>query len=153
MRSEDSDSIAGPPRQARLEDLAGFTGCVRSAYAADAARLPDLPDMTDGLEACIRRGEVWVLAEGTDIQAGVILKQGEGILQIVNLAVAEQCQGQGLGAALLGFARDRCLACGLGELRLTTHAAMTRTRAFYERHGWLTAGTEGAKVFLRRPAP
>lgn len=81
-------------------------------------------------------------------EAGALLALIEMIphpdhLLIENIAVRPDCQGRGLGDALLRHAEATARAMGLGEVRLYTNGAFAANIAFYAKRGYA--------VFLREP--
>lgn len=54
--------------------------------------------------------------------------------------VAEQMQGKGLGAQLIGRAIDFCDQRGYERIWLTTFAGLDAARSLYERHGFVLSG-------------
>lgn len=82
-------------------------------------------------------------------EAGELLALIETIVEadhllIENLAVRPDCQGRGLGGALLRHAETLARALGFQELRLYTNAAFAGNVAFYARRGYLE--TERAAI-------
>lgn len=57
--------------------------------------------------------------------------------QIEAVRVAEDCRGQGIGAALLDDAETRARAEGAGLLQFTSNRARDRAHDFYERAGFV----------------
>ena len=82
------------------------------------------------------RGTMFVLEEDGTVKAEcVVTDEGEGILEIKNIAVAPECQGKGYGKALIGFieeeykGRYKTLQVGTGDSPLTV--------PFYEKCGFV----------------
>ncbi len=95
--------------------------------------------MADEQESMIDRylesGEMYVLEDG-DVKAEcVVTDEGDGVLEIKNIAVAPGCRGKGFGKALIGYLdrryRDthRVLQVGTGDSPLTV--------PFYEKCGFV----------------
>jgi len=60
---------------------------------------------------------------------------------VEDVVVAPDCQGQGLGKAMMQFALDRCRSKGCYKLMLASSAKRERAHTFYEslgfeRHGF-----------------
>lgn len=72
--------------------------------------------------------EVWLAVRAGEILG--LLALGDGAID--QLYVDPPHQGQGVGTALLDFAKHRCPA----GLSLFTHQRNERARAFYERRGF-----------------
>jgi len=88
-----------------------------------------------------------VAAQGPDIRGvGSIGSNGE----LGWLYVSPGCQGQGIGAALLAALESRARDWGLSEISLISSIA---ARAFYERHGYRSAGPArpGRGVLIDHP--
>ncbi|WP_370682311.1 N-acetyltransferase family protein [Comamonas sp. GB3 AK4-5] len=64
----------------------------------------------------------------------------EGRLYVQNIAMAEQAQGQGIGARLLQRLQFKAAGRGL-PLQLGVFRSNTRAQRFYERLGFLQTGT------------
>ena len=62
----------------------------------------------------------------------------EGIVE--NVVVAEGRRGQGLGAAMMRFAMDRCAEAGCYKLALSSNARREDAHRFYERLGFVRHG-------------
>ncbi len=140
-------------REAAADDADEAQAVIAAAYAPWRARLPDLPDVTDGVAGDIARGPAWV-AEAEGRIAGVLLAGRDGtVLHVANIAVRPGMGGQGIGAALMREAETWAARAGCTLLRLATHAAMTRNVGFYERLGWQVTARDGNKVLMARHLP
>jgi ribosomal protein S18 acetylase RimI-like enzyme len=78
-------------------------------------------------DVVMRRNEVWLAVEGTEIVGLLALDRGH----IDQLHVEPSRQGRGIGTALLDHAKERAP----GGLTLFTHQRNLRARTFYERRG------------------
>ena len=74
---------------------------------------------------------------GTLNGVGMMGRNGEILL----CYVLPEAQGQGFGNAILGALEQEAAAWGLQKLRL---ASTTQARAFYEKHGYVSAGDHRA---------
>lgn len=137
-------------RRAEPGDAAGLAVCMEAAYAAYAARLDDLPAVSEGLEADIATNWVWVGERDGDIVGGAVLVVADGYGVLANVAVAPAAQGSGLGRALIERVEIEACKLGLAVLRLSTHVAMPENVRLYERLGWQETGRAGAKVMMER---
>lgn len=63
-------------------------------------------------------------------------------MQVHYLAVAEDCQGQGFGTALINAVKDLARSSDVGEIRLRVWPFNERAISFYERHGFNTTRFE-----------
>jgi N-acetylglutamate synthase-like GNAT family acetyltransferase len=137
-------------RRAEQSDAAGLATCIDAAYAPDAARLPDLPDVSADIAEEIAQHQVWVAEiDGTIIGGLVIVPQPDFML-LANVAVHPRHAGAGLGRALLELAETESLDQGYRELRLTTHVGMPDNVRLYEHLGWREIQREGNKVAMKK---
>lgn len=67
--------------------------------------------------------------------------------QVEGVRVDKDCRGQGIGEALMGFAKDRARARNCGLVQLTTDTARPDAKRFYERLGY-EASHVGMKLDL-----
>ena len=137
-------------RRAEFSDADGLARCIEAAYAVYAARIDDLPPVSEGCAEEIAAHLVWVAESGGTIVAGLVLVPGDGFMLLANVAVHPDQRGTGLGRRLLELAESEAAARGYAELRLTTHAAMPETIGLYARNGWEETGREGNKVMMRK---
>ena len=145
------------PRLAGPDDVPAIGTLVAAAYGHYVERIgmPPLP-MVDDYAARVAAGQAWVVdAPAGGMTALVVLVAHDDHLEVDNVAVAPSAQGQGVGTALLAFARERAVAAGLPELRLMTHELMTENQAIYEHLGWSRTGRvdrKGRRAFGYRLA-
>ena len=77
------------------------------------------------IDRYLDRGTMFVLTDGTVVGECVVTDEGEGILEIKNLAVLPDCQRKGHGKALIDYVADRyrgqysILQGGTGDSLLT----------------------------------
>ena len=57
-------------------------------------------------------------------------------LEVVNLAVDPDCQGQGLGSNLLVFAEDLARRQGLSWIKVSSSLIRTQAHRFYQKAGY-----------------
>lgn len=87
------------------------------------------------IERYLERGIMYVLDDGIVKAECVVTDEGGGILEIKNLAVLPEYQGQGFGRALIEFVDEKYAECydilqvGTGESPLTV--------PFYEKCGFV----------------
>ena len=139
-------------RRAVPGDTAALTACFARAYAPHAD-LPDLPPVTRGLGDDIANHYVWVATQGDEILGGAVLVIGPGQARLSNIAVDPDSAGGGIGRALMVLVESESRAWGATKVELTTHAAMTGARRFYDGLGWRETGRSGNRVFLEKPLP
>ena len=94
-------------RAATRVDVPAIAEIVEQAYRHYIARIgkPSGP-MLDDYAARVSEGVVWVLEEGTEIAAIIVLLPAPNYLLLDNIAVSPTRQGLGLGRRLLAFAED-----------------------------------------------
>ncbi|QGG56862.1 GNAT family N-acetyltransferase [Paenibacillus sp. B01] len=90
------------------------------------------------------RGECWLLADGDEspIGAYVLLPTRPATLELVNVAVAEERQGQGLGKRLVLHAVERARELGAATLEVGTGNSSIGQLALYQRCGFRIAGVD-----------
>ncbi|MEX0368067.1 MAG: GNAT family N-acetyltransferase [Ruegeria sp.] len=137
-------------REARQADAGAITTCIAAAYAEARESIPDLPDVTAGIEEEIEVSQV-VLAETGRGLAGVIVFARRGdAMKIVNLAVSPDAQGQGIAGRLMAWAEEEARASGCTRMELRTHRLMEGTRAMYTHLGWRETETSGNTVSMMK---
>ena len=107
--------------------------------ATDKKRYLPLLLLADEQESMIDRyldrGTMFVLIDGTVVGECVVTDEGDGILEIKNLAVSPDCQRKGYGKALIRYLAERfrgqynILQVGTGDSPLTV--------PFYEACGFV----------------
>ena len=91
-------------------------------------------EQEDMIARYLDRGTMFVLTDGTVVGECVVTDEGEGILEIKNLAVLPDCQRKGYGKALVNYVAARyqgqysILQVGTGDSPLTV--------PFYEKCGF-----------------
>ena len=130
--------------------IAALTSAVYAKWVPVIGRLP-LPMQVDYAEAVLHHAFTLVERDGALI--GLIETEDcVDHLYIVNVAVAETSQGQGLGRRLVAHAET--LARGLGEVRLMTNALYEANIRLYEFLGYAIYAREpflnGARVMMRK---
>jgi ribosomal protein S18 acetylase RimI-like enzyme len=97
---------------------------------------------------------VWVLEQGPEIDAIIVLLPAPNYLLLDNIAVSPTRQGLGLGRRLLAFAEDEALRRGYREIRLYTHQTMVENQRLYPSIGYEETGRGGEggydRVFMRK---
>ena len=119
MEPAELTAVVGVWRRAREQALPGLEA--RRAHS-------EQDDRRFFRERVAREHEVFV-ALRAGVPVGLLAQDGERVGQ---LHVDPSAQQQGVGTALLDLAKGRSPA----GLRLFTHQANTRARAFYERRGF-----------------
>ena len=103
-------------------------------------------EQEDMVDRYLERGTMYVLEDGGAVRAEcVVTDEGDGVLELKNLAVAPAVQGRGYGRRLVEFLAEtyagtfRTMQVGTGD--------SPATRPFYERCGF-TRGTVVPNFFL-----
>src|SRR5260370_29559481 len=141
-------------RPATAADVPAIAEIVDQAYRHYIARIGKPPGpMLDDYAARILEGAVWVVEEGAEIVAIIVLLPAPNYLLLDNIAVSPTRQGLGLGRELLAFAEAEALRRGYREIRLYTHQTMVENQRLYASIGYEDTGrgTEAGynRVFLR----
>jgi len=140
MKPDDSQ-----PRRVTTES--GFNLTLRPLAADDIvavmaleARVQSHPWERSHYDDCLRgRPSCWLAERDGQLVGFVVLSWGGGDAELLNLAVAPECQGRGLGQVLLGLAlrQARSVASMLFlEVRVSNHRAI----AFYQKAGFFEVG-------------
>ena len=137
-------------RNADPADVSRVRGVIRLAYASWADRLPDLPDVSGGVEDEIAAGRVWVATEGRGIVGCLIGGVDDGVWHVANVAVAPDQAGKGCGSALMQHAVELARRAGVGQMALATHVDMARNVVMYERLGWEVSNRDGNRIMMHR---
>ena len=137
-------------RRAEATDAATLAACIDAAYAAHAARIADMPAVSEGIAADIEDNYVWVAEQGGRIVGGIILvvRDDHGVL--ANVAVAPDARGTGLGRRLIDRVETAARGLGLAKLRLSTHPALHENVRLYERLGWRETARSDSKVTMEK---
>jgi len=144
-----------PIRRARAADVPAIRRCVRDAYAVYLDRLDRPPaPLGHDVAAQVAAGRVFV-ERGAALRGVLVVVPAPDHLEIENLAVRPEHQGQGVGRRLLAFAERRARTLGLSEVRLYTHEKMVENQRYYAARGYreLRRGIEDgyARVFYAKP--
>ena len=140
-------------RPAREADAGELAACIDAAYAPYAARIFDLPAVSEGCAQDIRDNQVWVAVLGDEIIAGLVLVAGDGFLKLANLAVHPDHCGKGLGRELIRLSEGEAKKQGYGEMRLNTHVDMPENVRLYQHLGWVVMSRCGNTVSMRKCLP
>lgn len=128
-------------RKALAGDLQAVVSLTEAAYAPYTALFgaPPMP-VTEDYAPRIERGEVWLLASGSDLAGLIVLERHPDHAMIFSVAVSPAFQGRKLGMALLDFADEQTRLWGLPEVRLYTNSRMERNIALYLAYGFHETG-------------
>lgn len=132
-----------PLRRATAQDAPSIAALVNRAYEKYVPRIGRKPaPMIEDYPDVIARHDVWVLEDGAEIVAVLVLIPEPDVLLIDNVAVDPARHGRGLGRQLLKFAEDEATKHGLDATRLYTNEKMTENIALYKRYGYRETGRE-----------
>jgi ribosomal protein S18 acetylase RimI-like enzyme len=140
-------------RAATAADVPAIAEIVNHAYRHHIARIGKPPGpMLDDYAARVSEGVVWVLEEGAETVAIIVLLPAPNYLLLDNIAVSPARQGLGLGRRLLAFAEEEGLRRGYREIRLYTHQTMVENQRLYTSIGYEETGrgSEAAKIGANR---
>jgi GNAT superfamily N-acetyltransferase len=137
-------------RPARPEEAPLLAALVERAYAPWVTVVGRRPmPMDDDYAARIAAGEAWVLEDGGETHALVVIERHAGHLLLDNIAVDPRRQGKGDGRVMLDFVEAEALRLGLPEVRLFTNSLMGRNIALYAKRGYAETGRRQEKGFAR----
>ena len=123
-------------RLAKAKDADSMRAIAQAAYHIYVAEMGKEPaPMGADYEAHIRDDYCFVATSGTKITGFVVILQKEGVWWLDNVAVAPDCQGNGIGRDLLLFA-EAYVAAFADSLSLYTNIVMTDNAAWYRRMGY-----------------
>lgn len=102
------------------------------------------------IEKSLNKGHCFAAFDGESVVGVYVLRDmKDGSAEILNIAVAENARGKGLGKALLADARDRAGNDGYGELAVTVENDAA-ARKFFEQNGFtVDASAETPEGFTR----
>ncbi|MBX9699981.1 MAG: GNAT family N-acetyltransferase [Acetobacteraceae bacterium] len=138
-------------RPARPEEAPALAALVERAYAPWVPIVGRRPGpMDDDYAARIAAGEAHVLEDAAGRMLGlVVIERHPDHLMLDNIAVEPALAGSGQGRRLMAFVEAEARRLGHGEVRLYTHALMTRNIALYERGGFVVTERRTEKGFDR----
>jgi ribosomal protein S18 acetylase RimI-like enzyme len=142
-------------RPATAADVPAIADIVNHAYRHYIARIGKPPGpMLDDYAVRVSEGAVWVLEEGAETVAIIVLLPAPNYLLLDNIAVSPTRQGFGLGRRLLAFAEEEALRRGYREIRLYTHQTMVENQRLYTSIGYEETGRGSEagydRVFMRK---
>jgi ribosomal protein S18 acetylase RimI-like enzyme len=142
-------------RAAAAVDVPAIAEIVDQAYRHYIARMGKPPGpMLDDYAARVSEGAVWVLEEGAEVVAIIVLLPAPNYLLLDNIAVSPARQGLGFGRTLLAFAEAEAVRRGYREIRLYTHQTMVENQRLYASIGYEETGRGSEagynRVFMRK---
>ncbi|MGN6100642.1 MAG: GNAT family N-acetyltransferase [Devosia sp.] len=146
-------------RTAGPDDAAAVDALTQAAYAKWVPIVGRRPrPMTVDYTRAVVEHRIDLVEAGNRLLALVELADAPDHLLIVNLAVAPEAQGQGLGSMLLRHGEEVARELGRPTLRLYTNRMMAPNIAFYEARGYVIDREEafpegGFTVHMSKPVP
>ncbi len=141
---------AAQPRLARAEEAPAITRLIDAAYQLYRDQGITLPDVSGGVSDSIAAGHVWV----TDDLSGVVMLATEiPTAHLMNLAVAPDARGRGIGGQLIRWALELAQTAGCTEIALATHVDMRDNIALYTHLGWRETERDETRVKMVRSLP
>ena len=137
-------------RKALLADSGALAFCIDAAYAKYQKRIPDMPQVSEGIAADITHNQVWVVEENNQIIAGLFLVPKDGFMKLANLAVHPDHEGKGIGRKLTTLSEREAKQQGFSEMRLNTHVAIPENIQLYEHLGWAELSRSGNIVSMMK---
>lgn len=142
-------SLADATQVVRVREI------VERAYGISVARIGRRPaPMDDDYARKTSLNQVFVGADQGEVAGLLVLVIEQDHLLIESIAVDPDCQGTGIGRALMAYAETYAIDRGIAELRLYTNEAMTENLAFYSRLGYSEYARRTEydlkRVFLRK---
>ncbi|KGX92406.1 GNAT family acetyltransferase [Pontibacillus halophilus JSM 076056 = DSM 19796] len=139
-------------REATMEDASSLTTCMVMAYSTYNERLDGafLPPMHVDYKEEIASFPVFVIEDKEEIIGASIVMYEDDYLQIANIAVRPDYQGEGLGRVLMEFAESIARDKGYSEMRLATHALLTENRSYYLHLGWEESGRDETRIYMKK---
>lgn len=130
-----SARLEAPPRDE--------TGCRRmdaddvDAVIAIENRLYEFPWTRGNFSDSLNAGyQCWVMEQEGRVAGYLVLARGSGEAHVLNISIAADWQGRGLGSALLEFAADLARAVGDERILLEVRVSNLRAQQLYARRGF-----------------
>ncbi|MEW4460951.1 GNAT family N-acetyltransferase [Roseibium algicola] len=135
---------------AKLQDVPALKTCIDRAYALVKSTLPDLPDVSSGLEEDIGQNQVFVAeTDGRIVGCAILGLHGQSA-HLMNIAVDPDSRGMGIGRLLMETVEVFASESGATEIHLATHVAMPENVALYAHLGWSELERNGNKVLMKK---
>jgi ribosomal protein S18 acetylase RimI-like enzyme len=103
----------------------------------------------------VAQDDVFVVTAGAEILGVIVMATERTELLVVNVAVAPQFKGQGIGKMLMLFCETQARQAGSDVIRLYTHELMVENVEIYKKLGYQEThrATENgfARVFMSKP--
>ncbi len=141
---------ASQPRLARAGEAPAIVRLIDAAYQTYRDQNMALPDVSGGVGEAIKDGQVWVM---DDLSGALMLSTTPPTAHLMNVAVASQARGRGLGGLLIRFALKLAQDAGCENIALATHVDMPDNVALYSHLGWQETERDERRVRMLRPLP
>ncbi|WP_299425045.1 GNAT family N-acetyltransferase [uncultured Shimia sp.] len=141
---------ATQPRLARAEEAPAITRLIDAAYQPYRDQNIALPDVSGGVADAIGNGQVWVMDDLTGV---LMISTTPPTAHLMNVAVAAQARGRGLGGVLIRFALKLAQNAGCENIALATHVDMPDNIALYTHLGWQETERDESRLRMLRPLP
>lgn len=124
-------------RQATFDDMPHIWRIVYHAYSAYIPLLGRTPPtFLEDFDSHVAKGNLWLLDDGDEPPAMVVLTPCDDYIMIQALCVDPRQQGQGLGRKTLKFAEHYAKLLKLYRIKLYTNSLMTRNLKIYSEWGF-----------------
>ncbi|MHA7772084.1 GNAT family N-acetyltransferase [Roseibium sp. M-1] len=137
-------------RKAKLQDAPQLKACIKRAYAPVKSILPDLPDVSSGVEQDILENHVFVAESGGRIAGCAIIGLNGDKAHLMNIAVDPDLKGKGVGRLLIEAVEAYAKENVARELHLATHTGMPENVALYSHLGWSEMERNGNKILMKK---
>lgn len=130
-------------RPASPKDAGAVSALASAAYAHYVAIINTVPaPMSADYSRFIEDEIVLVIDDDAGLAGSLTLMERPDHLCIWSIAVAPQAQGSGLGRQLMAWCEEFAKGRNIPEIRLFTHALMSKNREWYKRLGYIEVGEE-----------
>ena len=139
-------------KQATVHDAQGLKNCMQSAYSSYQQRMGGirLPPMDVDYVSEIENYPTWVVKSEGGIHGGLVMVFEINKAKIANIAVDPECQGQGMGGALMRWAETKAKEKNHSEIHLVTHALLNENVSLYQHLGWEITKVDETRVFMKK---
>lgn len=124
-------------RRAGIDDAATVRTLTRAAYAKWLPVIGREPlPMSADYDAAVRKHQIDMLSDAGALVGLVEMALRDDHVLVVNVAVAPEAQGRGVGHVLMAHAEDVARGAGLMEMRLYTNQKFVENIRLYEKLGY-----------------